>query len=184
MKARQQLRPIYDAAWELCRIGVLRPGRGVQRSCSSRHRGPPGDVAAWPAALGHGRRHRSGSPPNGRSGRCRRSCLPHLREPFRHEAREHAFPVGAVGLGRALASSRQLSASKNKSTAGGRMRAAWVKSHATTLTGQCGTAPCACIKKTAHRCRWAASCSFGGSAITAAGLAPERKELSACSPEE
>ena len=55
MKARQQLRPIYDAAWELCRIGVLRPGRGVQRSCSSRHRGPPGDVAAWPAALGHGR---------------------------------------------------------------------------------------------------------------------------------
>ncbi len=87
MKARQQLRPIYDAAWELCRIGVLRPGRGVQRSCSSRHRGPPGDVAA----------------------------------------REHAFPVGAVGLGRALASSRQVDASKNKSTAGGRMRAAWVK---------------------------------------------------------
>ena len=39
-------------------------------------------------------------------------------------------------------------------------------------------------EKTAHRCRWATSCSFGGRAITAAVLAPERKELSACSPEE
>ena len=76
---------------------------------------------------------------------------------------------GAVGLGRALASSRQLSASKNKSTAGGRMRAAWVKSHATTLTGQCGTAPCACIKKTAHRCRWAASAPSEGERLLRRG---------------
>jgi len=25
--ADHQLRPFYDAAWELCRIGILRPGR-------------------------------------------------------------------------------------------------------------------------------------------------------------
>jgi hypothetical protein len=30
----EQLRPFYDAAWDLCRIGVLRPGQVIPKGQS------------------------------------------------------------------------------------------------------------------------------------------------------